>query len=99
MSAGFHRTIWRVPVEVTDDQTVTVNEARVRRILSAGFDPRGTLSLWVEVVPTRNWHDSLRVSIRGTGHPTGGNLPPFIGTAIDPVHPLVWHVFAEQVEA
>jgi hypothetical protein len=93
--------IWKVPLHITDFQSPVV-QARVKKVLSVGFDAGSTLCLWVRVElnaeDDTDTYTMLDVRLVGTGNPMPTDVDDgfdFIGTAIDPTRPLVWHVFTE----
>lgn len=90
------RTIWKFNLEA--DNETTFEAPAPARVLSAGLDPAGRPSVWVEVNPDA---DKIvrTVFLFGTGHP----LEPeaqiaqgrFVGSIFD--GPFVWHVFTEEL--
>ena len=83
------RTIYKYPIEITDEQTITMPECA--EIIHVGLDPQGTPCIWAEVITER----SLRpydVIVAGTGHPLpAGARNNHVGSFVQ--GSFVWHVF------
>ena len=88
------KRIHKYPLQIVDTQTITVQ---------SGFEPLSVqyqdneLMLWAlveDLVAPIPLHASIRII--GTGHQIAyPEKLTFIGTALDPMNPLVWHVFHE----
>ena len=81
-------TIWKFPIEITDEQEVSMPWGA--RIIHAGLDPAGVPSVWAIVEPGNTDKSREGISIRGTGHPL-----PDSATYLNSFNhgPFVWHVF------
>ena len=91
------RTIWKYPLQVTDEQGVHM--PRGAKAMLVGFQG-DELCMWVMVDPMQ-LRETRTIRIYGTGH----NIPysdranmDYVGTAIDPVNPFVWHVFIKEAQ-
>lgn len=82
-------TIWKYPLEITDEQSVMLPEGS--DILSAQVQG-GTLCLWVKVNPKAPL-SRRTIRIFGTGHPVPDEPLVFIDTVQMAGGALVWHVF------
>jgi hypothetical protein len=80
-------TIWKFPIEITDEQVIEV--PKVNRPLDVQIQS-GTPCIWMAVDP-----DSPRIQVKarvfGTGHPGVTPDMDYIGTF--QFGPLVFHVF------
>lgn len=85
-------TIWKYPIEITDEQNVMM--PRNAKVLSVAAQ-NDTLTLWALVDPSAPL-ESRRVVVVGTGNPITGKLGRFRGTVVMP--PFVWHVFIDMTE-
>jgi len=87
------KTIWKYAVITTGDTEVEM--LGLYKVLSAGIDPQGQLCVWALVEPDENWRKTVKVFVRGTGHPADGMIEEegviFLNTVF--MGPLVWHVF------
>lgn len=86
--------VYKFPLEITDEQYVTV--PRGASLLHIGAQPPFTrLQSWWLVDPDEAEEETRVFTISGTGH----ELPPLAtatthrGTVVDPSSGLVWHVF------
>jgi len=92
------KTIWKYPLEVTDVQEITMPVES--EILSVHFQ-HGQLTLWTQVkledLAATTELRTRTIYIFGTGNPWPTDTPKlfFIGTALDPNMPLVWHIYEE----
>lgn len=90
------RTVHRYEVDVDDTVELPGN---IRYVLSAARSRSarpgevGKLELWALVYPDVQAEETMRIFIRGTGHPMTGQEGAFIATVID--GPLVWHLFSQ----
>lgn len=84
-------TIWKFPLEITDEQNVMMPEGAV--ILSAQSQS-DTLCLWAKV-DAKAPLSRRTIRIFGTGHPVPDEPLIFIATAqmLNAWGPLVWHIF------
>jgi hypothetical protein len=87
------KTIWRYPVEVIDEQVVTVPAgAKILTIATQGETP----CLWVELtLPGKVWDDGEHRTIRifGTGHPMPDDPGVYIGSFMLKGGVLVFHAY------
>lgn len=85
-------TIWKFPIEVTDEQVIEV--PRDPKWLTVQTQA-GTPCLWA-LVNTDNPKSKVTVKVVGTGHDASKVLGSHhVGTFQIPQHGLVFHVFAE----
>jgi hypothetical protein len=88
------RTIWKYPLQVTDEQAVHMPEdADILCVQMQG----GQLTMWAAVHPG-NRLVPRRVVIFGTGHPIPDDALDglgYVGTVQMGGGSLVWHVFAD----
>ena len=90
MDNVYSRTIWKFPIEITEQQEITVNKDY--RVLSVGLDPSGQPCLWIYVDSNPNSpKTSITINLYGTGGPVSTRPGGFIGTFLQ--GSLVWHVF------
>lgn len=88
------RTIWKVEVPVTDEQTIS--EPGLTKVLHVAAASLAHLLLWVEVDPEEP-DASLTVLVRGTGHPLdGAEHATHAGTV--QAGPFVWHVYTKEAK-
>lgn len=87
------KTIWKYPLAITDEQTIRMPIGA--NILSVQFQG-DALCLWAMVdstIPKEGRH----IQIHGTGHDCYDvSSAKYIGTALQPGVPLVWHVFEKE---
>jgi hypothetical protein len=86
------KTIWKYPLEITDQQSVTMPEGA--KILTAQMQGRD-LCLWAIVDPDARHHEDRHIQIVGTGHLIEGleDAKQFSYIASVQMGALVWHVF------
>jgi hypothetical protein len=80
-------TVWKVPLEVTDVQTVSLPFDWTCLLVDG---QRGQLTMWVKVSENTP-HEDYLIAVTGTGHP----VPPMaehLGSC--QVGTFVWHVWA-----
>lgn len=82
------RTIFKYPIRIDDEQTVTMPKGA--RIISAQVQA-GIVCLWAIVKPGAALNEHRRICIIGTGHELPDDGFEYIGTVQTP--PLVWHIF------
>ena len=82
------KTVWKYPIEITDEQIVPALFGASP--IYVGLDPKGFPCIWCDVEDTKPGNESLRISIRGTGHPSPENVT-YLGSFIQ--GPFVWHVY------
>ena len=84
------RSVWKFNLEASHE--TTFEAPAPARVLSAGLDPAGRPSVWVEVDPDAEKIERT-VFLYGTGHPieAGGR---FVGSIFD--GSFVWHVYTEE---
>jgi len=84
-------SIYKYPLFITDRQLITVPKGSVP--LAVQYQ-RTTLCLWVWVDKDEPSIEQL-VYVYGTGNPILEQIEDvkYVGTAQDPILPLVWHVF------
>ncbi|KKK90993.1 hypothetical protein LCGC14_2717450 [marine sediment metagenome] len=84
--------IWKVPLEITDEQKIALPKGA--RILSVQAQA-DVLCLWALIDPDATPRD-FTIRIFGTGHPADDAVGlEFIGTTQMLDSALVWHVFKE----
>ena len=86
--------IFKYPLEITDTQIVSMPEGA--KLLSVAYID-AQLYLWA-LVDTDRPKVRRSIEIYGTGHPCHSWATVFVGTVIDPIHGLVWHVFDGVIE-
>lgn len=84
-------TIWKFPLDLTDEQTVT---GPLVSPMSVGLDPGGLLCLWACVYPAGGHRDTWTVRVVGTGNPLPEETGAFMGSVVD--RQFVWHVFVDR---
>ena len=86
------RAIWKYPLEVVEEQKIETPP--VWKPIHVDYQ-YGGLRLWAEVeVGEVLGPEVIRtIFIVGTGHPFDSEGLTYIGSAIDPTDPLVWHVY------
>jgi hypothetical protein len=90
------RAIHKYVLEITDEQVVPMGKHPIMRHV---WMQGGQLCVWVEVTADKPLRGRV-IRIFGTGHPMGEVAPwPFIGTAVDELRGLVWHVYDGGVAA
>ena len=82
-------TIWKFPLEVTDEQVVEMPAGAQRLCVQTQGE---RLCLWALVDPDAPLM-SRRFAVRGTGHSIEGDSGTYIGSAQQMRGALVWHVF------
>lgn len=84
-------TIWKYPLEITDEQFVDVPRGAAPLTVDFQGDQ---LCMWAYVDPG-NEKSRMRVHIYGTGNPIPpGRAETYVGTASN--DGLVWHVFRDD---
>ena len=84
------KTIYKYPLVIDDEQTIDLPfEAKV---IHVGYDPAGTLCVWAEVNPNNPPQPHV-FYVRGTGHPFTGQEGQHIGSVVDSLNFLVWHIY------
>ena len=81
-------TIWKFPLEITDDQSIAMPKGAI--LLSAMMQ-NGVLTLWALVQPSQPTVNR-RVYVFGTGHPIPADLA-LEHVATLPDRQFIWHVF------
>lgn len=79
--------VYKYPIGLGTNSIETFKGAEV---LSCGFDPNGTICIWVKVDPTAPAANII-VDCIGTGWDMPDDEAKFIGTFVD--GPYIWHVF------
>lgn len=89
-------TVWKYDINAVlgVGGGVNLDLPRAHNVLSVGLQ-RGRICAWIRLRPSDE--DLVAVSFRayGTGHDIEGDPGRFIGTVIDEVDRLVWHVFQD----
>lgn len=90
------KTIYRYPL-----QNLGLNIIRTYKnckILSAGLDPRGDLSIWILIDTKEEMNKDLKIFVAGTGwdFEPAMNNPIHVDTVKQ--NPCMWHVFYESDE-
>lgn len=81
------QTVWKVPLEITEVQTVQLPFNWTVLLVDA---QRGTLTMWVKVSTNAPTEDSL-IAVTGTGQPIPANAE-HLGSC--QMGTFVWHVWA-----
>jgi hypothetical protein len=84
-------TIWKFNLDDAQNET-TFEAPAPARVMSAGLDPAGRPSVWVEVESDAKKVERT-VFLYGTGHPIETN-GRFVGSIFD--GSFVWHVYTEE---
>lgn len=95
-------TVHKYRLDVGDEQIIDVPAHYHALHVDHQASPLGSvLTLWM-LVDTDLPHVPVRVRILGTGHPTAAALGDLakahVGSSIDPLLGLVWHVFVDPYD-
>lgn len=83
------RTVWKFPVPVTDEFTLTLPSAH--KVVHVGPDPSGEPHMWVEVqLPVDEDAINVTFFVEGTGH-TLVDGAEHVGTWV--ADPFAWHLY------
>lgn len=89
-------TIWKFPLEITDEQTVKMPEHAI--ILSAQLQGGYGICLWAMVNPEAAKIERTFL-VYGTGNPIEEDkLQQYIGTVQTAAGSLVWHIFEKLTQ-
>lgn len=83
------RTIWKYPIEITDKQTISIEEDA--KFIHVSLDPKGEPCLWFECDDTKPTKKRT-IRVFGTGHPLPDDVPlKHLGSFVERC--FVWHVY------
>lgn len=87
------KTIYKYPLEITDEQTVQIPEGA--DLLAINADPNGILCAWA-LVETENKPVDYTFVIFGTGHKIERKDISYFDSCIEGA--FVWHIFIKDQE-
>jgi len=88
------QTIWKYQLDLKDDRHI-IPMPKGATIISLGMQ-HGLPTFWAEVDPAAQIEPRY-FQVHGTGHPIA-NGGTFIGTALSPTNPFVWHIYEHSKE-